>query len=84
VAGDPQVVAAKAEAAKKAKTDVEKRVRLRNYYTIYYERMEALTTDPGIKAYLEGKKINALEGLAQHRVRPSPTPSPKPKEGTGH
>jgi len=81
VAEDPEVVAAKA-ATKRTKTDFEKRARLRTYYNVYYGRMEALTSDPGIKAYLEGKKAAALEGLAQHRVRSAPTP--KPKKAGGH
>jgi hypothetical protein len=76
VVEDPEVVAAKA-ATTRTKTDLEKRVRLRSYYNIYYAHMQALTSDPQIKAYLEGKKTAALEGLAQHRVRSTPTPKPK-------
>jgi hypothetical protein len=74
---DPEVVAAKA-ATTTAKTDFEKRVRLRAYYTIYYAHMQALASSPDIKSYLEGKKAGALEGLAQHRVRPTPAPRPSP------
>lgn len=81
IAGDPEVVAAKA-ATTRTKTDFEKRERLRTYYNIYYAHMQALTSDPQIKAYLEGKKAAALEGLAQHRVRPTPTV--KPKAGSNH
>src|SRR5207248_4874351 len=70
---DPQVQVAKAY-AQAARTDLEKRNRLRNYYNIYYERMSALATTPELKLALQGLKI-AHEGvLDQPRVRPSPTP----------
>jgi hypothetical protein len=73
VAHDPDVVAAKA-AATTAKTDLEKRVRLRAYYNVYYAHMRALASGPEIKSYLEAKKAAALEGLAQRRVRPESAP----------
>jgi hypothetical protein len=76
-AHDPEVVAAK-EATTKAKTDLEKRVRLRAYYTIYYAHMEALASTPEIKNYLEARKNEVLNGLAQPRVRPTPKPHPTP------
>jgi len=72
-AHDPEVAAAKA-AAKTAKTDLEKRVRLRTYYNIYYAHMQALASSPEVKKYLDGKKAAALQSLAQPRVRPAPTP----------
>lgn len=75
-AHDPEVVAAKASTTT-AKTDLEKRARLRAYYDIYYARMQALASNPEIKTYLDGKKAVALESLAQHRVRPSTTPQPR-------
>jgi hypothetical protein len=71
VAHDPEVVAAKAE-TKTAKTDLEKRVRLRAYYNIYYAHMQALASSPEVRRYLDGKKAAALQSLAQPRVRPSP------------
>ncbi|MEY2482709.1 MAG: hypothetical protein QOK24_1237 [Verrucomicrobiota bacterium] len=77
-AHDPEVVAAKA-AADKMKTDLERRARLREYYTIYYAHMLALASTPELKAYLEGKRNGALDGLAQSRVRPKPTATPSPK-----
>jgi hypothetical protein len=77
VAHDPEVVAARA-ATTTARTDVEKRVRLRAYYNIYYAHMQALASSPDVKGYLNGKKAVALEGLAQHRVRPTPTPESSP------
>ena len=33
--------------AQSARTDLEKRNRLRNYYDVYYQRMSALATTPG-------------------------------------
>jgi hypothetical protein len=76
-AHDPEVVAAK-EVAAKARTDVEKRVRLRAYYDIYYAHMEALASTPEVKNYLARQKAGALGGLAQPKVRPTPTPRPTP------
>ena len=70
---DPEVQAAKAF-AQAARTDLEKRNRLREYYSIYYRRMSALTTSPEIKLALEAFKGNHQGLLAQPRVRPSPTP----------
>jgi hypothetical protein len=76
-AHDPEVVAAKA-ATTTAKTDFEKRVRLRAYYNIYYAHMQAFASTPETKNYLEGKKAAVLEGLAQHRVRSTPAPRSNP------
>ena len=77
VAHDPEVVAARS-ATTTARTDLEKRERLRAYYNIYYAHMQALASSPEVKGYLNGKKAGALEGLAQHRVRPTPTPESSP------
>ena len=76
-AHDPEVVAAKA-ATTTAKTDFEKRVRLRVYYNIYYAHMQALAFTPETKNYLEGKKAAVLWSLAQPRVRSTPAPRPSP------
>ena len=70
---DPEVQAAKAF-AQAARTDLEKRNRLREYYSVYYQRMSALTTSPEIKLALEAFKVNHQGLLAQPRTRPSPTP----------
>jgi hypothetical protein len=70
---DPEVQAAKAY-AQAARTDLEKRNRLRNYYNIYYQRMSALTTTPEIKLALQALKTSHEGLLDQPRVRPSPTP----------
>jgi hypothetical protein len=77
VAHDPEVVAAKA-ATTTAKTDLEKRVRLRAYYNIYYAHMQALASSPEIKSYLDAKKAAILGSLAQPRVRPESTPRTSP------
>ena len=83
---DPQVQAAKAY-AQAARTDLEKRDRLREYYSIYYQRMSALTTNAEIKLSLESFKTSHQNALAQPRVRPSPTPegaSPTPTAAPRH
>lgn len=77
VAHDPEVMAAKA-ATTTTRTDLEKRVRLRTYYNVFYAHMQALASTPEIKSYLDGKKAAVLESLAQHRVRPTSTPQPGP------
>jgi len=76
-ANDPEVVAAKA-ATKTARTDLEKRVKIRKYYEVYYGHMQALASSPDVKNYLEGKKAAALGVLAQNRVRATPTPQRSP------
>jgi hypothetical protein len=70
---DPAVQAAKAY-AQAARTDLEKRNRLREYYNVYYQRMSALTSDVGIKLALEAFKSGHQGMLAQPKVRPTPTP----------
>jgi hypothetical protein len=74
VVNDPEVVAAK-RAAEAARTDLEKRERLRHYYLVYYTRMKALTPRPEIKAALEDMKAQHVKLADQNRVRPSPSPS---------
>lgn len=73
IVNDPAVQAAKAF-AQAARTDLEKRNRLRSYYNIYYERMSALATTPEIKLALQALKTSHQGLLEQPRVRPSPTP----------
>jgi hypothetical protein len=72
---DPDVQAAK-KYAEAARTDLEKRNRLRDYYEIYYQRMSALATTPELKLALQAQKAGHQGILAQPRVRPSPTPEP--------
>ena len=75
VANDPQVRAAKAF-AQTARTDLERRNRLRNYYDIYYTRMSALASSLELKVALEALKSAHVGLLAQPHVRPSPSASP--------
>ena len=70
---DPEVQAAK-KYAQAARTDLEKRDRLRNYYDVYYRRMGALATTPELKLSLQALKSDHQNILDQPRVRPSPTP----------
>jgi hypothetical protein len=70
---DPAVQSAKAF-AQAARTDLEKRKRLHNYYDIYYERMSALATTPELKLALQALKTSHQGRLDQPRVRPTPTP----------
>ena len=74
---DPAVQAAKTY-AQSARTDLEKRNRLREYYDIYYQRMSALATAPEIKLTLQALKTSHEGLLAQPRVRPTPPGSPTP------
>jgi hypothetical protein len=80
---DPDVQAAK-KYAQAARTDLEKRKRLRSYYDLYYQRMSALATTPELKVALQALKETHQAVLAQPRVRPTPkqefsgTPSPTP------
>jgi hypothetical protein len=88
LANDPEVRAAKAT-AEAARTDLEKRNRLRDYYNVYYARMSALAASPELKLALEGFKTSYLARLSQPRVRPStdgalPTPKPTPASKHKH
>ena len=77
VVNNPDVVAAK-KAAESARTDLEKRERLRQYYNIYYAHMQALAKDPQVKSGLEAMKTAHLSLFDQPHVRPSLSPSPLP------
>jgi hypothetical protein len=74
---DPEVQAAKAY-AQAARTDLEKRNRLREYYNVYYQRMSALAPNAEIKLALQALKDTHQGVLAQPRVRPTPPGSPTP------
>jgi hypothetical protein len=73
--GDPEVIAAR-KAIDTARTDVDKRNLTRTYYKIFYARMQALAETPDVKAYLEQKRKDAFNSLAQPNVRPEPTVHP--------
>ena len=74
VVNDPSIRAAKAFALA-ARTDLEKRNRLRNYYNLYYDRMSALASSAEMKLALQALKTAYFKSIDQPRVRPSPTPS---------
>jgi len=78
VGQDADVVAVK-KAIATARTDPEKRDLARAYYKIFYGRMEALAETPDVKAYLEQRKRDAINGLAQPHLRPEATPRASPK-----
>ena len=73
---DADVIAAK-KAIDSARTDQEKRNLMRAYYKTFYARMQALAEAPDVKGYLEQRKKEALNSLAQPNVRPEPTARPK-------
>jgi hypothetical protein len=83
VVGEPAVVAAKT-AAHSARTDLEKRDRLRDYYNIYYGKMRALTSSAEVRSVLDTARTEHLRLLDQPRVRPVsgeiPTPTPKQRK----
>ena len=86
VVNDPEVCAAKAT-AQAARTDLEKRNRLRNYYNLYYERMSALAPSAEMKLALQEFQAAHVGQLSQPRVRPSPgapPPAPKPTPAGKH
>jgi uncharacterized surface protein with fasciclin (FAS1) repeats len=74
VVNDPSIRAAKAFALA-ARTDLEKRNRLHNYYNLYYDRMSALASSAEVKLALNALKTTYFKSIDQPRVRPSPTPS---------
>ena len=81
---DADIVAAK-RAAESARTDLEKRQRLRDYYELYYGRMRVMARSAEMKNALEQLKIAHVSQLTQARVRHEtdsdlPTPSPTPKK----
>jgi len=73
IINDRDLVEARANAGK-AKTDLEKRKRLRAYYTMFYDRMRAQASSQELKNYIDTHKTQYLALLAQNRVRPSPAP----------
>ena len=86
VATDPDIVAAK-KSAEAARTDLEKRERLRSYYNIYYGEMRALASSTEMKTALDTLKTQHLTHINQPRVRhltdgalPTPTPEARHKK----
>ncbi len=77
VQNDPDIVAAH-EHAEAAKTDLEKRNRLRAYYQLLFARMRALAPSPATADYLADQRDRHLALMDQPRVRPTPFVSPTP------
>ncbi len=82
VVNDPEVRAAKAT-AQAARTDLEKRNLLREYYNVYYQRMSALASSPEMKLALQALETSHVAYTSQPRVRHETdsslaTPTPKP------
>jgi len=81
---DPAVIAAKSW-AEAARTDLEKRQRLRDYYNLFYDRMRTRASGEEMRKTLDLEKSAHLKVLDQPRVRhatdgASPTPSPEGKQ----
>src|SRR5947209_13672577 len=55
IINDPDLVAARSR-ADEMKTDLEKRLQLRLYYTMYYDRMRSLAASPQLKNYIDARK----------------------------
>jgi len=84
VVNDADIVAAK-RSAETARTDSEKRQRLRDYYALYYGRMHVMARSAEMKTALDQLKTAHLSQITQARVRHEtdselPTPSPTPKK----
>jgi hypothetical protein len=84
VVNDPDIVAAK-KSANRARTDLEKRHRLRDYYDLYYGRMRRLASSSEMKTALDKLRLAHVSLTSQPRVRAAedgelPTPSPTPKK----
>jgi len=84
VVNQSDIVAAK-KSAERARTDLEKRQRLRDYYELYYGRMRVLARSGEMRSALDQLKLAHLSQLTQAKVRHEtdeglPTPSPTPKK----
>jgi hypothetical protein len=74
---EADLVAARAS-AEAATTDLEKRQRLRAYYTTYFDRMRARAASQELKDFIDARKAEQLGLLAQNRVRPGSSPAANP------
>jgi hypothetical protein len=75
VANDPDLIAIK-RAADAARTDLEKREKLRAYYKLYFARVRQFPMSPEMKQHVDAMQASQLGLTAQSRVRPSPTATP--------
>lgn len=90
IVNEPDIVAAK-RSAELARTDLEKRQRLRDYYDLYYGRMRTQARSGEMKTALDQLRIAHLSQVTQPRVRhetdsglPTPSPTPKKKQKASH
>jgi len=90
IVNEPDLVAAK-KAADTARTDFEKRQRLRDYYDLYYGRMRIRARSAEMKSALDQLKATHVGQITQARVRhetdsglPTPSPTPKKKKENKH
>jgi hypothetical protein len=89
IVNEPDIVAAK-RSAESARTDLEKRQRLRDYYDLYYGRIRVLARSGEMKTALDQLRIAHLSQITQPQVRhetdaglPTPSPTPKKKQKAG-
>ena len=71
VSNDEEIAAAR-RSAETARTDLEKRERLREYYNIYYGKMRRLAPDEHTRKTLDDVKAAHVKLLEQPHVRPVP------------
>jgi hypothetical protein len=67
-------------AAEAARTDLEKRNLLRDYYNIYYGRIRSLASSEETRKAIDNERAQHLKLLDQPRVRPSADSTPPPVE----
>jgi hypothetical protein len=84
IGNDGDIIAAK-QSVRRARTDLEKRQRLRDYYELYYGRMREFARSSEMKTALDQLRIAHISRTAQPHVRASedgalPTASPTPKK----
>ena len=72
VVNDPDLIAIK-RSAEAARTDLEKREKLRAYYKLYFARVRQFPMSPEMKQHVDAMQASQLGLTAQSRVRPSPT-----------
>lgn len=72
VVNDEDLIAMK-RAANSARTDLEKREKLRAYYKSYYARLRRFPMSAEMRQYIDAIEMAHLGLTAQPRVRPSPS-----------
>jgi hypothetical protein len=72
---DPDLIAMK-RSAEAARTDLEKREKLRAYYKLYFARVRQFPMSPEMKQHVDAMQASQLGLTAQSRVRPSPAATP--------